>query len=66
MRSHNQSVVIELNRRRITGFISYKPLIVTKIILIVCDKTGGTIKGDIKKIFKVEGSVSKMTLNWLE
>ena len=29
MRSHTQSVVIEPNRRRITGCISYKPLIVT-------------------------------------
>ena len=29
MRSHSQSVVIELNRRRITGCISCKPLIVT-------------------------------------
>jgi len=29
MRSHTQSVVIEFNRRRITGCISYKPLIVT-------------------------------------
>jgi hypothetical protein len=50
MRSHTQSVVIEPNRRRITGCISYKPLIVTDIsVLIVCNKTGGTIKGDIKK-----------------
>ena len=48
MRSHNQSVVMELNRRRITGCISYKPLIVTKCTL-VSNKTGGTIKGDIKK-----------------
>ena len=33
MRSHTQSVVIELNRRRITGCISYKPLIVTYVYL---------------------------------
>ena len=49
MRSHTQSVVIELNRRRITGSISYKPLISDISVLIVCNKTGGTIKGDIKK-----------------
>ena len=49
MRSHTQSVVIELNRRRITGCISYKPLISDISVLIVCNKTGGTIKGDIKK-----------------
>jgi hypothetical protein len=52
MRSHTPSVVIELNRRRITGCISYKPLISDPSVLIVCNKTGGTIKGDInKKIF---------------
>ena len=50
MRSHTQSVVIEPNRRRITGSISYKPLIIDISVLIVCNKTGGTIKGDIKKI----------------
>ena len=50
MRSHTQSVVIELNRRRITGSISYKPLISDMSVLIVCNKTGGTIKGD-KKIY---------------
>ena len=49
MRSHPQSVVIELNRRRITGSVSYKPLISDISVLIVCNKTGGTIKGDIKK-----------------
>ena len=49
MRSHTQSVVIELNRRRITGCISYKPLISDLSVFIVCNKTGGTIKGDIKK-----------------
>ena len=48
MRSHKQSVVIELNRRRITGCISYKPLISDTSVLIVCNKTGGTIKGDKK------------------
>ena len=50
MRSHTQSVVIELNRRRITGSISYKPLISDISVLIVSTKTGGTIKEDIKKI----------------
>ena len=50
MRSHTQSVVIELNRRRITGSISYKPLINDLSVLRVCNKTGGTIKGDIKKV----------------
>ena len=49
MRSHTQSVVIEPNRRRITGSISYKPLINDISVLIVCNKTGGTIKGDKKK-----------------
>ena len=49
MRSHTQSVVIEPNRRRITGCISYKPLISDISVLIVCNKTGGTINGDIKK-----------------
>ena len=49
MRNHTQSVVIEPNRRRITGCISYKPLISDLSVLIVCNKTGGTIKGDIKK-----------------
>ena len=48
MRSHNQSVVIKPNRRRITGSISYKPLISDISVLIVCNKTGGTIKGDKK------------------
>ena len=48
MRSHTQSVVIELNRRRITVSISYKPLISDISVLIVCNKTGGTIKGDKK------------------
>ena len=41
--------MIELNRRRITGCISYKPLISNLSVLVVCNKTGGTIKGDIKK-----------------
>ena len=49
MRSHTQSAVIEPNRKRIAGFISYKPLISDLSVLIVCNKTGGTIKGDIKK-----------------
>ena len=49
MRSHTQSVVTEPNRRRITGSISYKPLISDISVLMVCNKTGGTIKGDIKK-----------------
>ena len=48
MRSHTQSVGIEPNRRRITGSISYKPLISDISVLIVCNKTGGTIKGDKK------------------
>jgi hypothetical protein len=50
MRSHTQSVVIEPNRRRITGCISYKPLISDISVLTVCNKTGGTIKGDKKCI----------------
>ena len=50
MRSHTQSVVIEPNRKRITGCISYKPLISDISVLIVCNKTGGTIKGDKKKL----------------
>jgi hypothetical protein len=54
MRSHTQSVVIEPNRRRITGSISYKPLISDISVLIVCNKTGGTIKGDKKKVFEWE------------
>ena len=50
MRSRTQSVVIELNRRRITGYISYIQAINSELsVLIVCNKTGGTIKGDIKK-----------------
>jgi hypothetical protein len=49
MRSHTQSFVIEPNRRRITGSISYKPLINDISVLIVCNKTGGKIEGDIKK-----------------
>ena len=52
MRSHTQSDVIEPNRRRITGSISYKPLISDISVLIVCNKTGGTIKGDLKKNLK--------------
>jgi len=44
IRSHTQSLVIELNRRRITGSISYKPLIIDLSVLRVCNKTGGTIK----------------------
>ena len=52
MRIHTQSVVIEPNRRRITGCISYKPLISDISVLIVCNKTGGTIKGDKKKLVK--------------
>ena len=50
MRSHTKSVVIEPNRRRITGCISYKPLISDLSVLRVCNKTGGTIKGDTKKM----------------
>ena len=50
MRSHTQSVVIELNRKRITGSISYKPLISDISVLIVYNKTGGTIKGDKKNL----------------
>ena len=49
MRSHTQSVVIEPNRRRITGSISYKPLISDISVLIVCNKTGGKLK-EINKI----------------
>jgi len=50
MRSHTQSVVIEPKRRRITGCISYKPLLISDLsVLVVCNKTGGTIKGDTKK-----------------
>ena len=55
MRSHTQSVVIEPNRRRITRSISYKPLISDLSVLIVCNKTGGTIKGDIKKTSQFKG-----------
>jgi len=52
MRSHAQSVVTELNRRRITGCISY--VINSDLsVFIVCNKTGGTIKGDIKKFNNV-------------
>ena len=54
MRSHTQSVVIEPNRRRITGSISYKPLIRDIRVLIVCNKTGGTIKGD-KNLYMGQG-----------
>jgi hypothetical protein len=68
MRSHTQSVVIEPNRRRITGSISYKPLISHLSVLRICNKTGGTIKGDIylKKIFRdgtgsVRGLISSQT-----
>jgi len=50
MRSHTQSVVIEPKRRRNTRSISYKPLISDLSVLRVCNKTGGTIKGHIKKI----------------
>ena len=52
MRSHTQSVVIKPNRRRITGCISYKPLINKwhKCTYSLYNKTGGTIKGDIKKL----------------
>jgi len=54
MRSHTQSVVIELNRGRIAGCISYKPLNSDISVLIVCDKTGGTIKGDKKNPCRYE------------
>jgi len=40
---------LSLNRRRITGSISYKPLISDTSVFRVCNKTGGTIKGDMKK-----------------
>ena len=43
MRSHTQSVLIGPNRRRIRGYI-YKPLISDISVLIVCNKTGGTLK----------------------
>ena len=36
--------MIEPNRRRITGSIFCKPLISDLSVLIVCNKTGGTIK----------------------
>ena len=52
MRSHTQSVVIEPNRRRITASIFYKPLISDISVLIVCNKTGGTIKGDKKIMYR--------------
>ena len=57
MRSHTQSVVIESNRRRIIGSISYKLLISD---LRVCNKTGGTIKGDknIKSLAFVSARIS--------
>ena len=55
MRSHTQSVVIEPNRRRITGSISYKPLISDLSVLRFCNKTGGIIKGDKKNIVVVLG-----------
>jgi len=55
MRSHTKSVVIEPNRRRVTGSIYYKPLISDISVLRVCNKTGGTIKGDIyKKKYRVD------------
>ena len=63
MRSHTQSVVIEPNRRRITGSISYKPLISDISVLIVCNKTGGTIKGD-KKILAVTTGITVLNY-WL-
>ena len=62
MRSHTQSVVTEPNRRRITGSISYKPLISDLSVLRVCNKTGGTIKGYIKKklgLYKENNYLSK-------
>jgi len=70
MRSHTQSVVIELNRR-ITGCIYYKPINSDISVLIFCNKTGGTIKGDIKntenvyrfnaKIYVTNSTHSKLT-----
>ena len=60
MRSHTQSVVIELNRRKITGCISYKPINSDISVLTVCNKTGGTIKGDIKKIGSVKDKVKEL------
>jgi hypothetical protein len=56
--------VIEPNRRRITGSISYKPLISDISVLIVCNKTGGTIKGDIKKIIRpsIRNFIKSMSL----
>ena len=48
MRSHTQSVVIELNRRRITHWMHFLQAIKSDLsVLIVCNKTGGTIKGYI-------------------
>ena len=44
MRSHTQSVVIEPNRIHLLQAINSDIS-----VLIVCNKTGGTIKGDIKK-----------------
>jgi hypothetical protein len=56
MRNHTHSVVIEPSRIRFTGSISYKPLISDLSVLGVCNKTGGTINGDVKKIMDtVEG-----------
>jgi hypothetical protein len=37
-------VGIDRDRRRITGAFAYKPLISDISVLIVCNKTGGTIK----------------------
>ena len=65
MRSHTQSVVTEPNRRRITGSISYTPLISDISVLIVCNKTGGTIKEDKKKFFDLGITVRHMQFSYL-
>ena len=65
MKSHTQSVVSEPNRRRITGSISYKPLISDISVLRVCNKTGGTIKGDLKKKYlEVPGPVLGLEIKY--
>ena len=64
MRSHTQSVVIEPNRRWITGSISYKPLISDLSVLRVCNKTGGIIKGDIKKMIRQTNDLHTTKIAW--
>ena len=53
MRSHTQSVAIEPNSEKNHWMYFLQAIESDLSVLIVCNKTGGTIKGDIKKMFGI-------------